>query len=60
MRKKPQLCPEGLALILSLAAHRFALVCPVCQQAVTNIQPRGRGFVWVPCGHPLQTAPTDE
>lgn len=55
MRKKPQLSPEGLALVLSLAAQRFSPVCPVCHQAVTDIQPRGSGFVRVPCGHQVQT-----
>lgn len=60
MRKKPQLSPEGLALILSLAAQRFSLVCPVCHQPVTDIQPRGRAFVRVPCGHPVKTTPSDD
>lgn len=56
MRKKPQLSPEGLALVFVLAAQRLPLVC---HQAVTDIQPHGSWFMQMPCGHRVQTDPTD-
>lgn len=51
MQKKPQISAEGLALVLSLAAQRFPLTCPVCHQEVKDIQPRGPRLVRLPCGH---------
>ena len=60
MRKKTPISSEGLAMLLSLAAQQFPLVCPVCHQAVQDIRLRGFWFVRVPCGHRVQTAPTDE
>lgn len=46
-RQQTQRSPEGLALVLSLAARRFPLVFPVCSQTV---QRRELGFVpW--CGN---------
>ena len=59
MRKKPQLSPEGLALVLVLATQRLSLVCPACHQAVADIQPHGAWFMRVPGGHRVQTDPTD-
>ena len=53
MRKKPPISPDGLALILSLAAQRFPLVCPICHRAVQDIQRHGSWLTRLPCGHQL-------
>lgn len=51
MQKKPQISAEGLALVMSLAAKRFPLVCPDCLQPVKDIELRGLELVRLPCGH---------
>lgn len=51
MRKKPQPSPEGLALIMSLAAQQFPSTCPVCHQVVKDIKLRGSQLYRLPCGH---------